>query len=106
MARASEPQLAATFASPLLKLVMKIIVKWNRDLFNERMIVWPCVRVAKDVCEATRRMAAEVFGGIGETDRESLMRILDEQVTAEVQNRKVQALVEFLTNDRGHRSSE
>jgi hypothetical protein len=53
----------------------------------------------------------EVLGGevekvFSEGGRKALIVILEEQVAAEIQNRKMQALVEFSTNDRGRRQSE
>jgi hypothetical protein len=43
---------------------------------------------------------------IADAAREGLVRILEEQVKGELQARKMQALVEFSTGDRGRRQSE
>jgi hypothetical protein len=99
--RESDREMAAAFARAVARLAVAAIEKWQADPINGRAIVWHCVRIVRDVAEVV-----QLEGAIGDDAREGIVRILEEHVEGELQVRKMQALVEFSTNDRGRRQSE
>jgi hypothetical protein len=102
----NEKVMARQFSVSLLKLCVQVIQKWSKDPLNGRMIVWHSIRIFKDVARILGEPIRAYFDEIPVAEKENLTGIIEEQVEAEIQNKKLQALIEFSTNDRGKRHSE
>jgi hypothetical protein len=98
--------IARRFSISLLKLCVQVIQKWSKDPLNGRMIVWHSIRIFKDIAGILGEPIRACFDEIPVTQKENLIGIIEEQVEAEIQNKKMQSLIEFSTNDRGKRHSE
>ena len=103
-------KMAKHFACSVFRLALKIIEKFGNDQINGRMIVWHCIRMIQD----TQRIAGNetiknVFESeVGNDDerRKNCFSILKISIHNEIQNKKMQELVEFSSNERGKRNDE
>jgi len=103
---ANDRELCKRFAGVVVRFCVKVIERWSNDPLNGRMIVWHSIRILRD---AARILGAEMQKLYDESTRDAkqvLIQITEEHVEAEIQNKKLQELVEFSTNDRGKRQSE
>jgi hypothetical protein len=102
----SDRRLAGPFASSVLRLCLKVVEKWSNDPLNGRMIFWHAVRIMKDVTRILGAASETLFEECSGDEKQMILAIIQQHVEAEIQNRKMQELVEFSTNDRGKRRSE
>jgi hypothetical protein len=102
----NDGRVARPFASSVLKLCLKVVEKWSNDPLNGRMIVWHAVRIMKDVARILEAAIQTLFEECSRDEKQMIVLIIQEHVSAEIQNKKMQELVEFSTNDRGKKQSE
>ena len=103
---AYDKTLATTFAPCMFRFCVKIIEACESDPLNGRMIVWHCIRVIHDAVRISSKPLDKVYAESSPETRKSLCEILAKHIQSEIQNQKLQALVEFSTNERSHRQSE
>lgn len=102
--------LAKLFACSIFRLALKIIEKYGKDQINGRMIVWHCIRMIQD---AQRVAGDEMIKNVFETEfqnnvdrKENCFSILKINIENEIQNKKMQELVEFSSKERGKSNNE
>ena len=99
---------AQKFALSVFRLSVKIIETCGNDPLNGRMTVWHCIRMIKDAVRiAGSKQIKKIFETeLNQAQKLNLSKIIQKNINNEVQNRKMQELVEFSTNDRGRKYGE
>ncbi|OHT01489.1 hypothetical protein TRFO_31677 [Tritrichomonas foetus] len=101
------PNTPKLFACSIFRLCIKMIDICGKDPLNGRMTVWHCIRMIQDAQRiAGSKILSYVYNEIDQDQKSKLAELLNQSIYNELQNKKMQELMEFSTNDRGKRNDE